>query len=215
MKTKLLSSIIMLMVAVVVFTTATVAWFTPSAQYIENIVVSSGTIDIFAQLYRVEDFDLDGTPDIIDGEKVFTPINSISITNMTPGDVYSYCLDMKNTGDTDGDLNLSFSGVDETLKEVISFNSTIYDASDDEIVGAGTTRKLFSSNLSFGSVTSIAPVEVDAIPQVKIFFNITFETLNELKILNPTVFDTVENLNEYQNLNFSIAKILVNLSQSV
>lgn len=216
MKTKVISSVIMLILAIAVFTTATIAWFTPSAQYIENIVISSGTIEISAQLFIMEDFDLDGTPDIVNGEKIYTPINAINISGMKPGDVYSYRLNMKNIGDTNGNLKIKFSGIDEALKEVLSFSSTVYDEQDNEITNAGTSgKKLFSGNLDFAEVADIAFVEATAEPQIKVFFNITFETLEQLKILNPMVFDTVENLNDYQNLNFSIAKILVNLSQSV
>lgn len=216
MKKKLIISISMFLIALLSFVTVAIAWFTPTSQSVQNIIVESGEMDVDAKLYQIEDFDRDGNPDKVNGEKVYTEVQQLIIEDMKPGDKYSCRLDVKNIGDATGNLNVNFEGINEDLKDVLSFASEVKDSSGDTITEYGTDgKKLFYDSVNLASINDIEDVEESSDYQYSIYFYIEFETLEELKILNPAVFDTKEDLNNYQNQTFSIAKINVNLSQAV
>lgn len=210
MKKRLISSLMLLFITLGVFTTAVAAWFTPSAQYINNIIFTAGTIEGSGALYEVADFDRDGTLDIVGGENVYTAKDSITIVAMKPGDVYTYRLDITNIGDLTGELEVYFDGVDESLKNVLTFSSVVKDGDGEEIYGAGVNSKRLAAFQTFASVSGFEPES-----QVSVFFQITFETLQELKILDAEMFAEKQDLNEYKNSSFSIAKIIIKLTQSI
>ena len=220
MKKNLLFSILILLLAIASITITTIAWFTPSSQYIDNIVVNTGTIDTQSILYYIEDFDHNGTTDKVDGEEVYTTKTDITINSMKAGEIYKYRLDIKNTGDINGELNVYFANATENLKDVLTFSSVIKDYNGNEILGAGTEEKSFADNTNFCHIdnfVTIDKLEEEPLPdyQISIYFEIAFKTLEELKILNPTIFSEKENLNEYQNITFNISQIEINLSQIV
>ncbi|MFW5780363.1 MAG: hypothetical protein ACOCWI_02800 [Bacillota bacterium] len=210
---KLIYSIILMLLSLVVFTTAVAAWFTPSAQYIDNIVVTTGTLDAQAKLYRIEDFNNDGIYDVVDGENIYTPINEIEIIDMIPNDIYSYRLDVKNTGEAVGTLTVYFEDIQQELAEVLTYESVVKDNQDSVVEGAGVSKQIFSEENIFAQFEGLEPLAQDM--QLSIYFYIKFETLDELKALNPTVFSEKDDLNEYQNMNFNIGKVIVYLEQAV
>lgn len=210
MRKKLFGSVLMLAAALIAITTAAFAWFTPPQQAIENIIVTAGSIEVSARLYIASDFDLDGVLDTVGGEPVYTGITSLNLQDMKPGDVYSYRLDVCNDSDVDGQLEVYFDGADGKLSEVLSYASVIKEGED--TVAGGVTSRLLSEHTLLAAA-NLPPCEDS--PQISIFFTITFERLEQLKLLDAERFGEKENLNEYQNLSFSVARIIVKLTQSI
>lgn len=210
MKKRLIGSLLLLFVTLGVLTTAAAAWFTPSAQYIKNIIFTAGTIEVSGALYEAADFDRDGVLDIVDGENVYTAKNNITIPAMKPGDIYSFRLDIINLGDLSGDLEVYFEGTSESLKDVLTFCSVVKDAEGEEIPEAGTNSERLADVQTVASVNNLEPES-----QISVFFQIKFETLQQLKILASDTFAEKQDLNEYKNISFSIAKIIIKLTQSI
>lgn len=156
MKKRLVGSILLLFITLGVFTTAVAAWFTPSAQYINNIIFTAGTIEVDATLYEASDFDRDGVLDIVEGTNVYTAKNDITILSMKPGEVYCYKLDITNIGELKGDLEVYFEGATESLKEVLTFSSVIFGAEGEKIADAGADRAMLATENMLASVANLA-----------------------------------------------------------
>ncbi|HHU42976.1 MAG: hypothetical protein QM214_02645 [Bacillota bacterium] len=212
MKKRLVYSIILFLFSLSVAVTAVAAWFTPSAQYIDNIIITAGTVDAQARLFMIEDFNKDGVPDLVDSKPVYTLINSIDIDNMIPQNVYSYKLDVKNTGKAMANLTVYFEDIEEGLRDVLTYRSVVKN-SEGETIAGGMDKRIFSGQDIFAQVNGIEGEAEEY--QVSVYFYIEFETLENLKILNPEVFGDKENLDEYQNLSFNIGKIIVKMEQAV
>lgn len=214
MRKKIVYSLVMLLLSLGVLTTAAAAWFTPTEKYINNIIFTAGTVEVSGALFKAADFDLDGELDIVGGANVYTPVQQLVITDMKPGDVYSYRLDVTNIGGVAGDLEVYFDGADEGLKDVLTFGSVVKDGEGQEIQGAGALRTRLATTQVFAAVSELAPSSTSQNAQISVYFHITFETLEQLKILDAETFSDKQDLNDYKNLSFSIAKIIVELTQA-
>ena len=215
--------ILVLSIAILVITalaagSVALAWFTTSASY-RDIIVTTGVIEAEADLYYYEDFDHDGVLDEVNGQEVLTPIVSPNIYDIKPGDIYYYRLDVLNAGSIDCDLSVYFDGIPLLARNVLTVESLVRDDSEQEIIGAGTSgqRQSLTVDLEFAAVNGLEGTKYDQNPpqkQCSIYFKIKFELLEDLKLLLPSVFGEAEDLNDYQNIDLSEMKIVVNLTQA-
>lgn len=126
MKKSLIFSITSLVVAICVAAGTLFAWFTGGDAAYE-LQFSIAVVDMKLILYRIDDFDLDGVPDLdADGNYITKTIfdtseatsdeqiqeamkTGDSIENFMPSQVYTYRLDVYNSGDVDSFLNLNMT----------------------------------------------------------------------------------------------------------
>lgn len=212
MKKKLLISIIMLILSLIMVTTTILGWFLSGA-FFDDIIITTGVIKVEGVLYYIHDFDKNGILDVVDGENVYTSISSPNIVDFKPGEMYSYKIDIENKGNIDGLLTVYFIGIPEGMEEVLSYNSIVYDYNDDlmEDEGTGASRVSLADSIILAEDIFLSYEEDENM--LSVYFTIKFETLDSLKISNPLVFQELDNLNDYQNIDFNDFKIVLNLVQ--
>lgn len=217
MKKRLLFSILILLFSVSVLVTAVFAWFSSGALY-GGFVLTAGEIECEATIYYYRDFNHDGIPDNVDGNYIIDEISAPNITDMKAGDVYQYRIDIKNTGNLAGNLDVYFENIPEEIKAVLTVTSYVKDSDENLIPGAGTDGEklsLYEDN-TFATVSGLAPYDILENPpqaQISVYFSVRFETLDYLKTSLPEVFESKEDLNDYQIKSFEGMKIIVRLTQ--
>lgn len=189
---KIIISVIMLILSLVSLIAAVYAWFTENIN-INNIIITTGNVDVAAELYRGKDFDKDGVLDTdINGQDIIEPAVEFNLTDLCPGDIALYRLKVTNTGDYNGLLTVVFSGYEGGLQYVL--------------VSAANQR------YTAGSITAVSDIQLVKNSSADIDIILRFATLDELRQLSPSEFENTADLNAYQNKNFSM-KITVKLEQ--
>ena len=181
---KLIMPIIALCIAVCCLVISVYAWFTGNIN-ISNIIITTGNVDVSAELYKGTDFDLDGNLDSDElGNDIYEAVTELTVTNLCPNDTVSYRLIITNIGDYNGLLSVYFTNYDGDLQYVLVNSSAVrYTSSDINV--------LTDYSLAINQIYNLD-------------FTLRFATLSELKILSPSEFDTVTDLNYYQNKTFSM-----------
>lgn len=151
----ILSSIIMF----VALSTFVYAWFS-LVEKTQEIIIYSGRIELEAKLFEL-------------GEE--EEITEISLTNVIPGDVFSYELTVENIGTIIGDLEIlfTFNISNEALREFIIFEIEVPDNSFTDSTDVTDLTYLYQSELE--------PFEDEP---MTIYFNIRISTELELEHLN-------------------------------
>lgn len=120
MKKQLISSIFIFLSVVMVITTVVFAWVVLTFRS-EEIIVTTGSIKVEANLFYATDENYDGNLDLVSGEPVYNPITSpgITFTEVIPGQKYTYRLVITNTGTSDGFLSIY-------IKDILTIDSDMY-----------------------------------------------------------------------------------------
>lgn len=158
MKKSLTLAICSLVVAVVVTVGAIFAWFT-GGDVVYNIQFDIAVVDMRLALYRVNDFDLDGIPDLDENGNIILPTDedgnpdhifdtngadseeaiqqkmqkADTISDFMPTQVYTYRLDVYNHGDVNSRLNLHAATVAPDGYKV-TYTAYYYDQTKQDIV---------------------------------------------------------------------------------
>ncbi|MFA5449026.1 MAG: hypothetical protein WC292_01110 [Clostridia bacterium] len=222
MKRKLIISILLLVFSTVSLVAVVWGWFTEGSTF-RDFIITTGNVESEVTLYYLEDFDNDGSLDIVNDAVVAREITQLNIENIKPGDVYQYRLDIKNSGTLAGDLLVYFDFEDIEVGEkhysqVLTIESRVYDEDGNIIDSTGVAQMGMEKGVSFATVENIPPARnFNPQPslQVSVFFTIKFEMLDYLKIASPDMFGSLENLNDYKNLDLETLSITVQLTQHI
>lgn len=203
---KLIMPVICLALCLMLLVTAAYAWFT-NRMALNNFIIITGNIDLEVKKFcRLSDFDYDGITDTDeDGGDVYIDIDYSAgslLSNLSPQDIVTFKLTVKNTGNINGMLNIYFDDFEGGLTDVL----VLYSAGG-EIIGdillAGEDRIAVFENIALDEGT-----EFDAV------FALKFADLQQLTQLNPQIFDSeTRDLNDYQDAGFSM-KIIVELKSA-
>lgn len=203
MKKRLIFHSILLFSLLTLLIAASFAWFISFNNQIENILVTTGNIQMSAKLYQMSDFNLDGILDVDEnGNNIATEISSINISNMNPGEQYTYRLDVTNAGNIDGSLSLTLSDFSGSLSDVLYI---------DVINPSGVQKKFlynFTQNLLIFDKFSLIINETD-----NILFKIKFATVSELNNNSIPFNNSLEGLNYYKSKQLNISKLTLTLTQ--
>lgn len=203
MKKRMIYQLALLIALFILLITASFAWFTSLNNSIDNIVITTGNIQMSTALYQINDFNLDGVADEDDnGNVIKTPISSITISNINPSEEFTYRLDVTNTGNIDGKLSLLLSAFSGQLTDVL-FVEVIEPSGFDKVFLNGKTLDvLICDNISL------------LVTQTKsIIFKIRFATATELTDNGISYNNTLEGLNYYKTKQLNISKLTAKLSQ--
>mgnify|MGYP000967850512 CR=1 FL=1 len=98
--------------------TAVFAWFSYSTAE-QSIILSTGTMEVKADLYKANDPDCDGVFDPDTAYEVQT--SAIELNNLVSGQIYSFKLVIKNNGTIPGKLKVTFMNLpNNTLNNALT-----------------------------------------------------------------------------------------------
>ncbi|MDD4003160.1 MAG: hypothetical protein PHE12_03105 [Clostridia bacterium] len=200
---KLMAAVIYFMLSVLLLVSAAYAWFTNRAA-LNNFVIVTGNIDLeVVDFCKFSDFDFDGITDVDEsGGDVYIEIDysePFLLSNLSPADIVTFKLSVKNIGNISGLLNIYFNEFDGGLTDVM----VLYSAGSDiigDVMLSGEDKITVFENL---------PLEVDE--TFDAVFALKFADLQQIMQLNPQKFSLeTADLNEYQSAEFTM-KIIAEL----
>lgn len=215
---KIIASAIYLALSLIMLAYSAYAWFTNRVA-VTNIIISTGNIEVSATLKAGRDYDFDGIVDINqDGSDSYFEIGGeefIEIfSDLQPGDIVSFKLEITNEGSIDGILNIFLRGffTEDSytygdLKDVFMLYSVNGDTSFGKYLGNIEDNSALEPVYTLPGVLKSKQNENRA----EVFFALKFLTLDELKTLNPDVFSEKQNLEDYKSTEGDGKKFLMNI----
>lgn len=209
------------------------AWFASGLTEIKNIVFETGNLDLMPYFYQIQDINRDGYYDYDkEGRVILVDTNNmlpiIKVEDAIEWDVFSFRFIAVNAGDVRVAFVVELDNLNSKINDVITWNVNdyyIYKPLSGADVATVTTFEdlddptIFSKDVisrpgkSVYSSLEVLVVEDEYLvsPQeiLVIDFQIKFEKLEKLQVLNPTIFDDLSSLDDYRSVNFAKTIIYV------
>lgn len=130
-KAKVIRLFIMFTFSLITLITVTFAWFI-AIDKTDPIIIKSGTLKVSASLYIGLDTDEDGNVEESEYSIVEEPIN---LTNVLPGNIYYFKLEIENLGSVPGHLSVDAINIiysDDIMKNTFKFDFVNPKSSEEE-----------------------------------------------------------------------------------
>ena len=130
-KAKVIRLFIMFTFSLITLITVTFAWFI-AIDKTDPIIIKSGTLKVSASLYIGLDTDEDGNVEESEYSIVEEPIN---LTNVLPGNIYYFKLEIENLGSVPGHLSVDAINIiysDDIMKNTFKFDYVNPKSSEEE-----------------------------------------------------------------------------------
>ncbi|MFA7435340.1 MAG: hypothetical protein WC006_03125 [Bacilli bacterium] len=130
-KAKVIRLFIMFTFSLITLITVTFAWFI-AIDKTDPIIIKSGTLKVSASLYIGLDTDEDGNVEESEYSIVEEPIN---LTNVLPGNIYHFKLEIENLGSVPGYLSVDAINIiysDDIMKNTFKFDFVNPKSSEEE-----------------------------------------------------------------------------------
>lgn len=192
---KLMFSIISLAVSFVLLIYSVYAWFSYRTT-IDNIIITTGNMEITAELYKGQDFDLDGILDVDENNnEIFVLVNNTEgflLENLNPNEIVTFKIHAENAGSLKGQLSIYFENFSGSLQDVLIIDNGTTPVGESQRL-TGTRKTALANQVIDKPGIDLIPVPYDFI------FKLRFATLTELLALDNSPFTGYENLNAYQS----------------
>jgi hypothetical protein len=236
-KKNVILSFVSLLVVALLTTYTAYSWFRFSSTKFENVIFTSGNINLSSNFWMIKDnnrdgyydYDNDGKVTLIDTKNMLTnEENIISPQLAIEGDVFSYRMLVLSTGSVPVALTIRLDNLLSPIHKVISWNYTGYtryrsllysniegltnfDNLDDPIAFSRIEVPLSPTKIYNDSNVVAKSNNIVMQPQdVFVFdFQIIFENLEWLQTHNPTDFHSLTDLSVYSNADFSDTTVYI------
>lgn len=205
---KPIASILFLILALSSLASVIYAWFLADRR-IFDVEFESAYVDMSLYLFKVQDYDRNGIPDLFfngeDYEEILVDISSakhIFIDNMLPSQILTYKIILENNSEIDCEAKLNISGLTGNLKDVLSIEAySAENSAMQEIHG----EKIFLAGKH--NVLIIDEIPVNSKESASIYIKIAFESLQSLQA--QSLFLGYSDLNDFVEQTFSLSSINV------